>query len=121
MSETPEQNETTGGGCNVRSSDLLGGINWPVGGYAPGHYSFRCGCCGGMFYDGDKRASQCLPCAVEGLKRQVADHRNQNERLADALNPRRWTAEMSKAWHAALPDTHKAFDDLRNAAVTPNA
>ena len=29
------------------------------------------------------------------------------------LNPRFWTKEESAAWHRAIPDTQKAFDDLR--------
>jgi hypothetical protein len=36
---------------------------WPLMGYAPGSYFCRCHVCGDQF-EGDKRAFQCLPCAV---------------------------------------------------------
>lgn len=38
-----------------------------------------------------------------------------------ALNPRRWTAEMNKAWHTTIPDTAKAFERLREIATTPDS
>lgn len=37
-------------------------------------------------------------------------------RLDAALAPRRWTQEMSDAWHLNLPDLNKAFEALRVAA-----
>ncbi len=37
-----------------------------------------------------------------------ADERNQ-------LRPFNWTEKMSEAWHKAIPDLHKAFDDLMKA------
>ena len=40
---------------------------WPLGGYAPGHYMCQCVNCGEPF-DGDKRAVQCLECAVRSAK-----------------------------------------------------
>lgn len=36
---------------------------WPLAGYAPGNYSSKCVECGNVFV-GDKRAVQCLECAV---------------------------------------------------------
>lgn len=48
----------------------LVGWAWPLIGYAPGSYFCKCSVCGEQF-EGDKRAFQCLPCAVraanEGL------------------------------------------------------
>lgn len=38
---------------------------WPLIGYAPGSYLCRCSACGKTF-EGDKRAFNCLPCAVAG-------------------------------------------------------
>ena len=35
------------------------------------------------------------------------------------LSPRFWTREMDHAWHRAIPDVQKAFDDLFVAALTP--
>ena len=42
---------------------------------------------------------------------------NTHQALIDAFNPRTWTQEMSDAWHRNLPDTQKAFDALREAAI----
>jgi len=38
---------------------------WPLMGYAPGNYSFRCVECNETFPGGDKRATNCLPCAID--------------------------------------------------------
>lgn len=40
---------------------------------------------------------------------------------ASALRPRTWTVAMSEAWHRAIPDTVKAFDDLIAAAEAGRA
>jgi len=37
---------------------------YPIGGYAPGHYMCKCVSCKKEF-TGDKRATQCEPCAIE--------------------------------------------------------
>ena len=37
---------------------------YPIGGFAPGNYHGKCRTCGSDF-QGDKRASQCEPCATE--------------------------------------------------------
>lgn len=42
---------------------------YPIGGYAPGNYSCRCTNCKAIF-QGDKRAVQCEPCAVEMVKEE---------------------------------------------------
>lgn len=42
---------------------------WPLGGYAPGNYTCVCADCAKMF-EGDKRAMQCLECAVSEIKTQ---------------------------------------------------
>jgi len=34
-----------------------------------------------------------------------------------ALNPRRWTREMSDAWHKNIPDVNAAFEALRDTAL----
>lgn len=39
------------------------------------------------------------------------------EPLEIALDPRRWTREMSEAWHQNIPDLMAAFAALRAAAV----
>jgi len=39
---------------------------YPIGGYAPGHYTCRCANCKIEFM-GDKRAVQCEPCAVKTM------------------------------------------------------
>jgi hypothetical protein len=40
---------------------------YPIGGYAPGNYRCLCYTCK-MGFDGDKRACQCEPCAVNDLR-----------------------------------------------------
>ena len=40
---------------------------WPLGGYAPGGYMCKCAYCEKVF-EGDKRAFQCLECAVKSAK-----------------------------------------------------
>lgn len=46
---------------------------WPLCGYAPGNYMGRCRDCGAEWWDGDKRASQCLQCAVRTANRLIAE------------------------------------------------
>jgi len=41
---------------------------WPLAGYAPGKYTGRCSICNGDFWDMDKRAYHCFPCAVDAVK-----------------------------------------------------
>lgn len=41
---------------------------WPLAGYAPGGYMGKCVRCEGRFVDMDKRASHCLPCAIDAIK-----------------------------------------------------
>ena len=41
---------------------------WPLAGYAPGGYMGKCVRCEGRFLDMDKRASHCLPCAIDAIK-----------------------------------------------------
>jgi hypothetical protein len=43
-----------------------------VRGWAPGNYLGKCRGCGQGFM-GDKRASECLPCAANGLEVRVAE------------------------------------------------
>ena len=57
--------DTFGTSYNQMAHDLQRvGVQMPLGGYAPGQYSCRCGKCARRF-DGDKRACVCLPCAVK--------------------------------------------------------
>lgn len=44
-------------------------VQWPLGGYAPGHYMNTCRDCGDTVFNVDKRASQCLACAITMLKK----------------------------------------------------
>ncbi|MEX6507720.1 hypothetical protein [Jiella sp. M17.18] len=48
------------------------GVQFPLGGFSPGLYSVVCRSCARRF-EGDKRAMQCLPCA---LAKAVAADRN---------------------------------------------
>lgn len=44
---------------------------WPLMGFAPGGYMFRCNECLGDFMGGDKRAIHCLPCAIDLANRRA--------------------------------------------------
>lgn len=44
---------------------------WPLCGYAPGNYTGECLDCGRQF-QGDKRANQCLECAVVAANKHLA-------------------------------------------------
>lgn len=37
--------------------------------------------------------------------------------IKSALNPSRWTRQQSNAWHRAIPDVQKAFEDLLKASI----
>ena len=43
---------------------------YPIGGYAPGNYMCNCSTCKTRF-QGDKRAVQCEPCAIEMTKKET--------------------------------------------------
>lgn len=45
----------------MSARDTIG--KWPIAGYAPGNYHCKCADCEATF-EGDKRAIQCLPCAL---------------------------------------------------------
>jgi hypothetical protein len=53
---------------------------YPIGGYAPGNYHNRCCTCEKSFF-GDKRATQCEPCALEAKARFDALDPNEKELL----------------------------------------
>lgn len=61
----------------VPVSPLRDGIlsAWPLCGYAPGNYCGRCRDCGVEWWDGDKRASQCLECASRSAKKLIEEGR----------------------------------------------
>lgn len=40
---------------------------WPLGGYAPGDYMSKCIRCEQQFIGMDKRALNCLPCAIDSV------------------------------------------------------
>lgn len=46
------------------AKELQGGVEYPMGGYAPGPYMNTCHSCGTEFL-GDKRALCCEPCGVQ--------------------------------------------------------
>jgi hypothetical protein len=63
-----------------------------LGGWAPGSYMGKCLDCGGEII-GDKRASQCFVCAVEGLRRQVgAATMAERKRCIEIVDKARWSA-----------------------------
>lgn len=50
-------------------------IKYPVGGFAPGYYMCKCVNCKEEF-KGDKRATQCEPCAIEMVKVKIRETEN---------------------------------------------
>jgi hypothetical protein len=48
---------------------------YPIGGFVPGNYIFRCITCKYAFF-GDKRATQCEPCAIEMVKVEIRETEN---------------------------------------------
>lgn len=95
-------------------------VAWPVGGYAPGDYSCLCLSCKASFI-GDKRASQCLPCAVVALrsshqsviaaKDAELDHK---ERVIEGLNKQLTEQFELSTKYVAL---HQAAEARANAPV----
>lgn len=80
-----------------------------LGGWAPGSYMGKCLDCGGEII-GDKRASQCFVCAVEGLRRQVETAAlAERERCIGVVDKARWSASSEtiiariKSEKGALP------------------
>ena len=47
-------------------------INYPIGAYAPGYYSCKCGNCEEEF-TGDKRSVRCFPCSVNDMKERLEE------------------------------------------------
>jgi len=54
---------------------------WPLAGYAPGGYMGRCFRCDGHFINMDKRATHCLPCAIDAIKGSETAAREEVRRL----------------------------------------
>lgn len=66
--------------------------HWPVGAYAPGGYMGKCLKCEGTFFNMDKRAIRCFPCAVDGIQAaleiqrvEMAALKQENETLRSAI------------------------------------
>lgn len=90
---------------------------WPLRGYAPGRYICRCKSCEKHF-EGDKRAMQCLPCALTAAGFRILGPDEVDpmtvERAAEAANKRARMApqvshEASMALLIALPDAIRAL------------
>lgn len=86
---------------------------WPFNGYAPGTYQSRCLKCAKLF-DGDKRATTCLECAVLRAKEQATDL----ARLRVAVPPEP-TEAMIEAGEQVL---ERADEDMHNyvSGITPD-
>lgn len=76
----------------VRSAASHRDPKWPLMGYAPGEYIGRCIKCDGRFWDMQKRAYHCLPCAVDAANerleqfgREMRDIKAENDLLRSAI------------------------------------
>lgn len=58
-------------GALERDGGDLTGLSWPLGGYAPGSYFGTCKVCGDRVFNIDKRAYECLKCAIIGSLRPI--------------------------------------------------
>ncbi len=74
--------------------------DWPLCGYAPGNYLGKCRDCGGVF-EGDKRAQQCLACAVASAKQGLEQSR-QIKAERDAFR----TQAINRGWNWRLCDAY---------------
>lgn len=66
-----------------------------------------------------RNACRLLDSALERnevMKGELEEARRDAGRLEIALDPRRWTQKLSDAWNLNIPDTVKAFRELRDAA-----
>lgn len=91
---------------------------WPVGGYAPGGYSCRCRDCQTEFI-GDKRATQCVECAVSGLwqlyEDTLADVARLHHEKMDGLYPDHnivFRAKLSEARASAIEESAQICEGL---------
>jgi hypothetical protein len=80
-----------------------------VGGWAPGNYMGKCGKCGREF-EGDKRASQCLPCAVSTLDKRATEFFEALRKI-NRLNdhPGYFNAEVQKVLDATIDTRDVVF------------
>lgn len=76
---------------------------WPLGGYAPGDYFCRCIHCA-VEFTGDKRALQCLPCAVNSLKRRAEAAEARVTKLEGLLDRAREGLETYAEFHKRVTE-----------------
>lgn len=72
---------------------------YPIDGYAPGYYMCTCSTCKKQF-QGDKRAVQCEPCAIEMIKKEPKS-------LMEKLKPlqEQWQRDMLKSLQEPKQET----------------
>lgn len=99
-----------------------------IGAFAPGNYQSKCSACGGTF-GGDKRALNCLNCAIDAILAALpgpSKSAESGEREGWVLVPREpgacelddsgWLLAFMVALHSRVADTHPImgwadFDD----------
>ena len=88
-------------------------VKYPIGGFAPGFYHCNCITCKNTF-SGDKRATQCEPCAIEMVRTKIIKSEEGGfeierdylqgfiDQFGDGplgeLNPNEWTALDFLEW-----------------------
>ena len=85
-------------------------LKYPIGGYAPGYYMCNCSTCKKQF-QGDKRAVQCEPCAIEMIKEEPKQETLENPYL---FTPKP-LIDISRMKLDNHPDLHKQ-ETLEEAA-----
>lgn len=83
--------------------------NTALCGYAPGNYMGRCRECGVESFAFDKRASQCLSCAIKSANKLIEDGR----RLAQAAHLfREFTLRNATQWRSGAGTMHPIWSML---------
>lgn len=77
----------------------ISGRVWPLSGFAPGNYMCICVDCEKQF-EGDKRAVQCLDCAVRSVNNELLSLRSPPAPEAEAVA---WRYEYLKGYDGDIP------------------
>ncbi len=93
-----------------RDAASLEGFKWPLGGYAPGHYMNTCRSCGDTVLNVDKRATQCLRCAIEATRPTATARRPHCETCGKDVHEILCPV-CAKWWEENKPDATAPVDD----------
>ena len=85
MSKEKQPTEAVGNGLyTLLPTEKITKIKYPIGGFAPGHYTSKCVNCSQDFM-GDKYARQCEPCAINAVNESNTQALAELHKLKTAL------------------------------------